>query len=160
MSTNSRRLTVSAFLAAGVLSSSVMMARANEHNGIVRMRSAYTLEETVSRIKKDIAEKGIRFFFEIDQSKLASEAGIKLRPSTLLVFGNPPLGTQFITANPEAGLDWPVRLLVTQDDDGSVWTVHSDFGWIARRHGIKNRDAQFKMASKVIGSITSSVAGK
>jgi uncharacterized protein (DUF302 family) len=160
MSTNSRRLTISFFLAAGVLSSSVMMARANEQNGIVRVRSAYTLEETVSRIKKDVAEKGIRFFFEIDQSKLASEAGIKLRPSTLLVFGNPPLGTQFITANPDAGLDWPVRLLVTQDDDGSVWTVHSDFGWIARRHGIENRDAQFKMASKVIGSITSSVAGK
>jgi uncharacterized protein (DUF302 family) len=160
MSTNSRRLTVGTFIAAGILSSSIMMARTNEQNGIVRMKSAYTLEETVSRIKKDVGKKGIRFFFEVDQSKLAADAGIKLRPSTLLVFGNPPLGTQFITANPDAGLDWPVRLLVTQDDDGSVWTVHSDFGWIAHRHGIKNRDAQFKMASEVIGSITSSVAGK
>jgi uncharacterized protein (DUF302 family) len=58
-----------------------------------------------SRIKKDIADEGIRFFSEIDQAKLAADAGIKLRPSTLLVFGNPPLGTQFITANPNAGLD-------------------------------------------------------
>jgi uncharacterized protein (DUF302 family) len=74
-----------------------------------------------------------------------------------LVFGNPPLGTQFITANPNAGLDWPVRLLVFQDDSGTVWTVYTDFAWIAVRHGIVNRDEQFKMASMVIASITSSV---
>ena len=149
-----------AAVAAAFLVSYVFMAHASERDGVVRVKSAYALEDTVSRIKKDVADKGIRFFSEIDQSKLAADAGIKLRPSTLLVFGNPPLGTQFITANPNAGLDWPVRLLVTQEDDGSVWTVYSDFGWIARRHGIKNRDAQFKMASEVIGSITSSVAAR
>src|SRR5215468_12684044 len=54
--------------------------------------------ETIERLKKDIADKGIRFFSVIDQSKLAAEAGIKLQPSVLLIFGNPPLGTQFITA--------------------------------------------------------------
>jgi hypothetical protein len=64
------------------------------------------------------------------------------------------------SSSPPSSLDWPVRLLVTQEDDGSVWTVYSDFGWIARRHGIKNRDAQFKMASQVIASITSSVTAK
>jgi uncharacterized protein (DUF302 family) len=78
----------------------------------------------------------------------------------MLVFGNPPLGTQFITANPNAGLDWPVRLLVPQEDDGSVWTVYSDFGWIARRYAIRSRDAQFKMATQVISSIWSSIAVK
>jgi hypothetical protein len=49
---------------------------------------------------------------------------------------------------------------VTQDPDGGVWTVYSDFGWIARRHNIGDRDAQFKMATKVVESITSSVAAK
>ena len=138
--------------------SSISVGWSNDHDGIVRVRSAYAMSETISRIKKDIAEKGIRFFSEIDQSKLAADAGMKLRPSTLLVFGNPPLGTQFITSNPNAGLDWPVRLLVTQDDDGSVWTVYTDFGWIADRHGIADREAQFKMASEVIDAITLSVA--
>jgi uncharacterized protein (DUF302 family) len=160
MSANAPRYRAHAAVAVALVVSSVIMARANDQDGIVRIRSAYALDETISRIKKDIADKGIRFFSEIDQSKLAADAGIKLRPSTLLVFGNPPLGTQFITSNPNAGLDWPVRLLVTQEDDGSVWTVYSDFGWIARRHGIKNRDAQFKMASQVIASITSSVAAR
>ena len=118
------------------------------------------MAETIMRLKRDIAEKGIMFFSEIDQSALAEKAGVKLRPSTLLVFGNPPLGTQFITSNPTAGLDWPVRLLVFETGPGEVWTAYTDFGWIARRHGIEDRQAQFKMASSVIESITASVARK
>jgi uncharacterized protein (DUF302 family) len=100
------------------------------------------------------------FFTAIDQARLAEGAGIKLRPSTLLIFGNPPLGIQFLTSNPEAGLDWPVRLLVTQDAQGQMWAVYSDFGWIARRHRIAHRGGAFKMASQVIASITSSVSSK
>lgn len=135
-------------------------AKADSPDGIVRVKSAYSMAETIDRLKKDIAAKGIKFFQEIDQAKLAADAGIKLHPSTLLVFGNPPLGTQFMTSNANSGLDWPVRLLVVQNEKGEVWTVYTDFEWIARRHGIKDREAQFKMASTVIASITSSVAAK
>jgi uncharacterized protein (DUF302 family) len=126
-------------------------------DGIVKTRSAYPMAETIERIKKDVAAKGIKLFDVIDQAKLAHDAGVDLNPSTLIVFGNPPLGTQFLTAKPESGLDWPVRLLVFQDDNGQVWTAYTDFAWIARRHGIKNRGPQFKMASEVISSITASV---
>jgi uncharacterized protein (DUF302 family) len=129
-------------------------------DGIVRVKSGYSIGETIERLKKDIADKGINFFSEIDQSKLAADAGVKLQPSVLLVFGNPPLGTQFITANANAGIDWPVRLLVFENDKGEVWTAYTDFDWIARRHGIKSRKDQFKMASSVIESITSSVTAK
>jgi uncharacterized protein (DUF302 family) len=134
--------------------------RADNDDGIVRVKSAYPMAETLARLKKDIADKGIKFFSEIDQSKLAADAGIKLHPSTLLVFGNPPLGTQFITSNPNAGLDWPVRLLVAENEKGEVWAIYTDFTWIARRHRIKDREAQFDMASTVIASITSSVKVK
>lgn len=127
-------------------------------NGLVRVKSAYPVDETIDRIKQDVAAKGIMFFFAIDQSRLASEAGIKLRPSTLLVFGNPALGTQFITSNPNAGIDWPVRLLVSEDETGAVWTIYNDFQYIARRHGITDRDAAFDKASEVIASITSSIS--
>jgi uncharacterized protein (DUF302 family) len=127
-------------------------------DGIVRVKSAYGVAETVARLKQDVAAKGIRFFMEVDQAKLAADAGIALRPSTLLIFGNPPLGTQFITADADAGLDWPVRLLVTEDGSGAVWAVYTDFEWIKRRHRIADRDPQFAMAAEVIASITSSVA--
>jgi len=125
--------------------------------GIIRVKSAYSLDESIARMKQDIAAKGITFFLAVDQSKLAADAGIKLRPSTLLVFGNPALGSQFITSNPQSGLDWPVRLLVQQDDNGDVWAYYTDFAWIAHRYGITDRQAQFKMASGVVESITATI---
>ena len=129
-------------------------------DGIVRVRSAFAMDETISRIRADIAAKGILFFQAVDQSQLAAKAGITLRPSTLLEFGNPPLGAQFLTANPNAGLDWPVRLLVSQDESGAVWATWTDFAWIAKRHGITNRQEQFATATGVVESITSTVKAK
>ena len=136
-------------------------AKAALEDGVVRVKSAYSLDETITRLKSDIADKGIRFFLELDQAKLAADAGIDTRPSTLLIFGNPPLGTQFVAVKPQAGLDWPVRLLVQQDEQGNVWAVYTDFIWIARRHGIEEAEQQpFKTAAGVISSITSSINAK
>jgi uncharacterized protein (DUF302 family) len=148
-----------ALLAGSLTVSSCIVVRAAD-DGVVRVKSSYSIGETIERLKQDIAGKGIKFFSEIDQSKLAADAGIKLQPSVLLIFGNPPLGTQFITANANAGLDWPVRLLVFENDKGEVWAAYTDFNWIARRHAINNRADQFKMASSVIESITASVKAK
>jgi uncharacterized protein (DUF302 family) len=150
----------SAIVLAAVLTISKSSPTAAGEDGIVSVKSVHPIGETIRRLKQDIKDKGIMFFSEIDQSKLAADAGIKLSPSVLLVFGNPPLGTQFITSNPNAGLDWPVRLLVFENETGEVWTAYTDFDWIARRHGIMDREAQFKMASAVVASITSSVTKK
>ena len=145
------------FLLLALFLANLPRAQATTGDGIVVVKSAYGMDETIRRIKDDIAGKKIMFFDQVDQAKLAANAGISLRPSTLLIFGNPPLGTQFMTSNPLSGLDWPVRILVFQDKDGIVWAAYTDFAWIAHRHGIADRDAQFKMASMVVESITSSV---
>ncbi len=155
MNHNLARLAIA--MAAAVSIAPSVLAQGPRPDGIVKVKSAYSMEESVARIRRDIVDKGITFFSAIDQSGLARDAGIELRPSTLLIFGNPALGSHFITSKPESGLDWPVRLLVQQDADGQVWAIYTDFAWIARRHGITDRDAQFAMATKVIGSITSSV---
>ena len=157
MLTRAKFLRLSGVAAATLAVTPIIEASAKTNDGVVRVKSVYGFAETIERLKKDIAAKGIKFFSQIDQATLAAEASIKLNPSTLLVFGNPPLGTQFMTSNPNAGLDWPVRLLVIEDNAGAVWTVYTDFAWIAARHGIVNRGDQFKMASMVIASITSSV---
>jgi uncharacterized protein (DUF302 family) len=133
------------------------MDEAAREDGVVRVQSAYAMDETIARLKNDIAGKGITFFLEVDQSGLAAGTGIPLRPSVLLIFGNPGLGSHFMTSNPAAGLDWPVRLLVVQDEAGEVWALYTDFEYIRRRHRIEDRDAQFQMAAEVIASITSSV---
>jgi uncharacterized protein (DUF302 family) len=125
-------------------------------SGIIRRASAFSVDETVARLKADVAAKNIKFFAEIDQSELGKAANVPLRRSVLIQFGNPPLGLQFLTASPYAGLDWPVRMLVFEDADGKVWIAWTDFDWIARRHHIENRAAQFKMASEVAASIAHS----
>lgn len=158
------QLCSAAFLAVAMMMSSASHGSAEtpkqaaSASGVIAVKSAYGVEETVERLKKDIAAKGIVFFQEIDQAALAAKAGIELKPSILLIFGNPPLGTQFITANSQAGLDWPVRMLVYRDATGQVWVAYSDFEWIARRHGVTSRDAQFHMATQVAASIASSIA--
>ena len=77
------------------------------------------------------------------------------------MFGNPPLGTLFIRSNSLAGLDWPVRLLVFEDEQGQVWTAYTDFAYIARRHDIRGMDQEaFDKATGVIASITSSVKAR
>ncbi|MBS0641778.1 MAG: DUF302 domain-containing protein [Acetobacteraceae bacterium] len=148
-------------LAAGLIIGLAVSTQAGsaspDDSGVVKVRSHYAMNETIDRLKHDIAAKGITFFNQIDQSQLAAAAGITTQPSTLLIFGNPALGTQFIVANPSAGLDWPVRLLVTQDSSGQVWAEYTDFHWIARRHHIRTGDAAFTKASEVIASITASV---
>ena len=81
---------------------------------------------------------------------------VNVRPSVLLLFGNPPLGTQFLLANQQAGLDWLVRMLVYQDEKTrGIMVAWTDFAWIAKRHGIASQPAQFKMATEVAASIAS-----
>lgn len=133
------------------------IATAHAH-GVLRVRSAYAFDETVTRLKADIAGKGIRFFTEIDQSQLGEAANISLPPSKLLIFGNPPLGLQFLTSNRLAGLDWPVRMLVAQDADGSVWVAWTDFAAISDRYALDDRAAAIAMATAVSASIASSVS--
>jgi len=161
MIVRTRQLATTLWLSFALLAGPAALAQAApSDDGVVKVRSAYSADETIARIRKDIADKGIMFFQAIDQAKLAADAGITLRPSTLLVFGNPPLGTQFLTSNPYSGLDWPVRLLVLQDETGAVWAVYTDFAWIARRHHIVDRTQQFAMATGVVESITSTVRAR
>lgn len=153
-------LAFSLMVGSGHLAQAEGMKPAVSASGVIAGRSVYGMEETVTRLKADVAAKGIIFFQEIDQAALAAKAGVSLNPSVLLIFGNPPLGTQLISANPQAGLDWPVRMLVYRDAAGAVWVAYSDFDWIAKRHGVTTRDQQFHMASEVAASIAASVSGR
>jgi len=128
--------------------------------GVVRLRSANSFDETVARLKSDVQAKGIRFFDQIDQTSLGAQADLKLGRSTLLLFGNPPLGVQFLQSNPYSGLDWPVRMLVVEEQDGSVWVAWTDFGFIAGRYGIADKAAQFNMASEVAASVATAATSR
>jgi len=128
--------------------------------GVLRLRSAHGFDETVVRLKADVQAKGIRFFDQIDHTALGAQAGLATGKSTLVLFGNPPLGVQFLQSNPYAGLDWPVRMLVVEEKDGSVWVAWNDFAAVAGRYGIVDKTAQFKMASEVAASIATAATSR
>lgn len=163
---NIRSRFFAALLAAGVLAAvPALPAAAAEPaaapaQGVIRLKSANSFDETVALLKADVQAKGIRFFDQIDQSGLGSQADLAIGRSTLVIFGNPPLGVQFLQSNPDAGLDWPVRMLVLEEKDGSVWVAWTDFGTISARYGITDKPAQLKMAGEVAASIaTAATAG-
>ncbi len=127
-------------------------------DGIVRIRSSHSFDETVDRLKAAIAAKGVRFFDALDQQALGKEANLTIGKSVIVRFGNPPLGVQFLQANRYAGLDWPVRMLVVEEADGSVWLAWTDFQFMAKRYHITTQHAQFKMAAEVAGAIATDAA--
>lgn len=134
------------------------MAQPAKADGVVRIRSSHGFAETVLRLKAAIAAKGVRFFDALDQQALGKEANLTIGKSVIVRFGNPPLGVQFLQANRYAGLDWPVRMLVVEEADGSVWLAWTDFQFMAERYGITTQEAQFKMAAEVAGSIAADAA--
>jgi uncharacterized protein (DUF302 family) len=134
------------------------LAKPAKANGVARLRSTHGFDETLTRLKAAIAAKGVRYFDAIDQQALGAEANLPIGKSVIVRFGNPPLGVQFLQANRYAGLDWPVRMLVVEEADGSTWLAWTDFQFMAKRYGITTQDAQFKMASQVAASIAADAA--
>lgn len=133
---------------------------ATNAEGVLRLKSQNGFDETVARLKADVQAKGIRFFDQIDQSALGAQADLQTARSTLVIFGNPPLGVQFLQANRYAGLDWPVRMLIVEEADGSVWVAWNDFAHIRKRFHINDRDAQFSMAAGVAASIAAAATSR
>src|SRR5262245_5533442 len=119
-------------------------------DGIIRVKSAYSVTESVARIRRDIAGKGIMFFSEFDQSKLAAGAGITRRPSTLLTFGNPPLGTQVHHVESDCGTGLAGAAARVREREGRGLGGVYRFCLDRPPPRIKDRDAQFKMASSTV----------
>lgn len=144
--------------AASAGSAATAPTAASDAAGLLRLASNHPVDETVARIKQSVEAKGIRYFIAIDQQQLGASANLPIKKSTLVLFGNPPLGVQFIQANPYAGLDWPVRMLVRETADGSTEIAYTDFAFIGQRYGIKDKDAQLKMASEVAATVAGEAA--
>ena len=104
--------------------------------GVDRIASRHSYAETVTRLRSEIGRRGLNLFSDIDQSLEAQRAGLRLRPTTLLVFGNPAAGTRVMEVSPEAAIDLPLKILVWQDEAGQVWVAVNDATYLQARHGL------------------------
>jgi uncharacterized protein (DUF302 family) len=109
-------------------------------NDLVTLQSAHTATDTVSRLKTLLAQKGIEVFAHIDHAAGGREVGLPLRPTELLIFGNPRAGTPLMQGRQTIGLDLPLRVLVWEDEAGKVWLTYRRVQDLARRHGLSGHD--------------------
>jgi uncharacterized protein (DUF302 family) len=103
--------------------------------GLVTLPSKHGPKETMDRLAALVAEKGLTVLARIDHAGAAAKAGLVLRPTEVLIFGNPKGGTPLMQSAQTAGIDLPLKALVWQDADGKTWLSYNDPAWIARRHG-------------------------
>jgi len=110
----------------------------------VTVPSAHTHGETVERFKTLLAKKGIRLFAQIDHAAEATQAGLTLRPTQVLIFGNPKAGTPLMQSKQTIGLDLPLRALIWEDDQGKVWLTYTRVATLSQRHQVTDRDEAVK----------------
>jgi uncharacterized protein (DUF302 family) len=105
-------------------------------NGIMSQRSSHTVDETVERVKELLKAKGVMLFALVDHSGEAEKAGLKMRPTKLLIFGNPAAGTPVMLAAPSIAIDLPLKILVWEDGEGAVWLSWNSPEYLQQRHGV------------------------
>jgi uncharacterized protein (DUF302 family)/uncharacterized membrane protein YidH (DUF202 family) len=104
--------------------------------GIVRMASSHSVDETVGKIQDILKAKGVKLFAVVDHSGEAQSAGLKMPNTKLLIFGNPKGGTPLMLAAPSAALDLPLKILVAEDLEGKVWISYNSPEYLQGRHGL------------------------
>lgn len=124
------------------------------NNGVESRRSLFPVEKTVNRLTNLLEAKGIRLFAMVDHSGEAVKIGMKMRPTKLLIFGNPAAGTPGMIAVPTLALDLPLKILVWEDSEGNAWLSWNSPEYLQRRHGVpeellKNLGAAEMLAAKV-----------
>jgi uncharacterized protein (DUF302 family) len=106
------------------------------NNGIVTIESRHSVDETVRKLKQILDAKGIKLFTLIDHSGAAKDAGMQMRPTKVLIFGNPKAGTPLMIASPTIAIDLPLKLLVWEDSGGKVRISYNDPAYLQERHGL------------------------
>jgi uncharacterized protein (DUF302 family) len=127
-----------------------------ETQGLKSVRSSHSVDETVAKIEAVLQEKQIKLFAKIDHSGEAAQAGFAMRPTKLLIFGNPRGGTPLMLAAPSAAIDLPLKLLVWEDADSTVWISYNTPEYLRARH---NFPEELLANIAVIEALAAKVAG-
>jgi uncharacterized protein (DUF302 family) len=129
-----------------------LTAAVDAADGLVKKPSARPVAETMDRVERAVKDRGLIVVARIDHAAAAQKAGLALRPTQLLIFGNPKGGTPLMQSAQSIGIDLPLKVLVWEDDKGQVWLGYNEAAWLAARHGITDR-------AEVVRAITGALEG-
>ncbi len=135
------------------LASTVSMA--SNTNGIIKIKSTHSVTETINKLEAVLTKKGMTIFKRVDHTAGAKKVGLQLRPTELLIFGNPKVGTPLMQCSQTAALDLPQKALAYKDKNGQVWLVYNDPAYMAKRHDLKNCDAAVQKVTNALAKFAS-----
>jgi uncharacterized protein (DUF302 family) len=130
-----RELTTSKFISI-VAGACLWGAHVMAADGLTTIPSNHGPKETMDRLEAEIKARGLVMFARIDHAAGAAQAGLSLRPTEVLIFGNAKAGTPLMQAEQTIGIDLPLKALVWQDANGKVWLSYNEPNWLAQRHGL------------------------
>jgi len=104
-------------------------------DGLMTLPSSFDPKETANRLSAAVAARGMTVLARIDHAAAAAKVGMELRPTEVLIFGNPKGGTPLMQQSQTIGIDLPLRALIWQDEGGKTWLAYNDPEWLAKRHG-------------------------
>jgi uncharacterized protein (DUF302 family) len=122
--------------------------------GFVSKPSRYSVQETVDRLVSVLQSKGMTVFARIDHAAEAEKVGLKMRPTQLLIFGNPKGGTPLMVAAPSVAIDLPFKALAWEDAGGKVWLGFNSPEYLKERHRIEGKDEPFHALEKALDALT------
>ena len=120
-------------------------------DGLVSLKSSYSAAETMNRFETIAKNKGLNIFARINHTAGAAKIGKTLRPTEVLIFGNPQGGTPFIECAQTVGIDLPLKVLVWEDAAGQVWLGYNDPVYLAKRHGVSQCPAAGDLGKALAG---------
>jgi uncharacterized protein (DUF302 family) len=104
--------------------------------GIIDIQSHQSADETVAKLRAILDAKGVTLFALVDHNGEAEKAGMKMRPTKLLIFGSPKAGTPVMLAAPSIAIDLPLKILVWEDAEGKVWVSYNSPDYLRERHNV------------------------
>jgi uncharacterized protein (DUF302 family) len=123
-------------------------------NGLVSVPSRVPANETLNRLLVALATRKLTVFARVDHAAGAASVGLPLRPTEVVIFGNAKGGTVLMQDRQSAGIDLPLKVLVSEDADGKAWLTYNDPAWIAKRHGLGAASAAaVKAMAELLGAI-------
>ena len=129
----------------------------SSQNGIVTIPSQESVDHTVQKLEGILQAKGVKLFVLVDHSGEAEKAGMKMRPTKLLIFGNPKAGTPLMTASPSIAIDLPLKILVWENADGKVQISYNAPSYLQARHGLP---AELVHNISVVETLATKAAGR
>ncbi|MGA8729922.1 MAG: DUF302 domain-containing protein [Terracidiphilus sp.] len=105
-------------------------------NGIIDVPTLHSIDEIIEKLKSILKEKGVTLFALVDHSGEAAKVGLVMRPTKLLIFGNPRAGTPLMVAAPSIAIDLPLKILVWEDDRENVWLSYNSADYLGTRHDL------------------------